>query len=166
VFLYSAAQKTSELHVKVHAHHSHGEQECIATQHIVLEQLVSGASKGPGEGTSPASKMSRHNAHPTLLLDHVFHMPFDKATIEVKVKISFGSFDDILSAIKDVELSGAKKWATLVDKMGDLIAVAKAMSEVCHDLFSLDSFLIKNLLVDHWTSKDRLECHQSCTRCE
>jgi hypothetical protein len=63
-------------------------------------------------------------------------MPFDKAgieaSIEVRMRISFGSFDDILSTIKGVEsnLTGASKWAGLVDKMGDLVAVAKAISEV------------------------------------
>jgi hypothetical protein len=53
-FLCSAAQKSSLLDVKVYAHHNHGEEECIATHQVPLEELVSGASKGSGEGTSQA----------------------------------------------------------------------------------------------------------------
>jgi len=55
--------------------------------------------------------------------------------IELKLKISFGSFNDLLSTAKDVKdtLSSNSKWPDLMMKITKLVGLASKISEVCRN---------------------------------
>jgi hypothetical protein len=57
------------------------------------------------------------------------------------MKISFGSYEDILSTTQHAEgaLARNDKWVDLMGKVGSFVDIAKAISEVSHDTLSFES---------------------------